>query len=169
MTTSIGFMYSIDFGSNWELYNVGLDINGVDKVQNIPFRSLTLNNDTIYIALKDKLMKLPLLELGIEYNSVEITENRNYLFTYPPFPQPTKSEVKINTYWDIGLPFTIEDIEIYNLAGVKINTTDKLRIIKETNYNGHIIWDTSNEEAGIYIVYIKHGTESITQKVMVEK
>jgi len=102
------------------------------------------------------------------YNSVENTEKRNYLYTFPPFPQPTKNEVKINTYWDSALPFTIEDIDIYNLAGVKINTTDKVRIIKETNYNGHIIWDTSNEEAGIYIVYIKHGTELRVCKILVK-
>ncbi len=101
------------------------------------------------------------------YSSVQKTEKRNYLWTYPPYPQPTNNIVKIDTYWDSALPFTEEHIEIYNLTGIKINTTNKLSIQKESNYNGQIIWDASNQQPGIYILKINHGTETRVRKIMV--
>ncbi len=170
LATSKGFYYSTNFGNSWAKYNNGLDIFELSvNYYTQPIRDMEVINGSIYLAYGNKILGLPLSELGIEYTSVEKTEKRNYLYTFPPFPQPSKQEVKISTYWDSALPFTIDDVEIYNLAGIKINTENKLSINKETNYNGHIIWDTSGEQAGIYIVNIKHGTETRTQKVMVEK
>lgn len=163
LSSQSGIFLSKDNGESWEEIN-----EGIDSQSKINGGRFYLYGDKIIFLSNKAIYYRDLEDLGISL-SVENTEKRNYLYTFPPFPQPTKNEVKINTYWDSALPFTTEDIEIYNLSGVKINTTDKLRIIKETNYNGHIIWDTSNEEAGIYIVYIKHGTESRTRKVMVEK
>ncbi len=101
------------------------------------------------------------------YSSVEKTETRNYLWTYPPYPQPTNNIVKIDTYWDSALPFTEKDVEVYDLTGVKINTANTLSIQKESNYNGKIIWDASTQQPGIYILKINHGTETRIRKIMV--
>ncbi len=101
------------------------------------------------------------------YSSVQKTEKRNYLWTEPPYPQPTNNIVKIDTYWDSALPFTEEHIEIYNLTGIKINTANTLSIQKESNYNGKIIWDASTQHPGIYILKINHGTETRVRKIMV--
>jgi len=162
------FIYSTNLGKDWKSISNGISNLNFDK-EFSEFIDLDLVEDNLFLTfLTYGLYTLPLSELGIEYTSVEKTEQRNYLYTFQPFPQPTKQEVKINTYWDSPLPFTVDDVEIYNLAGVKINTTNKLSINKETNYKGHIIWDTSGEQAGIYIVNIKHGTETRTQKIIVE-
>ncbi len=165
--TNDGFYYSTNNGNDWEKYDIGIE--QFNNSKNYIFKDLVVYNSNILLCFYKGIYTLPLSELGIEYTSVEKTEKRNYLYTFPPFPQPTKQEVKISIYWDSALPFTVDDVEIYNLAGVKINTENKLSINKETNYNGHIIWDLSGEQAGIYIVNIKHGTETRTQKVMVEK
>ena len=101
------------------------------------------------------------------YSSVQKTETRNYLWTYPPYPQPTNNIVKIDTYWDSGLPFTEKDIEIYDLTGIKINTENTLTVQKESIYKGHIIWDASSYKTGIYIMKITHGTETRVRKIMV--
>ena len=101
------------------------------------------------------------------YSSVQKTEKRNYLWTEPPYPQPTNNIVKIDTYWDSALPFTEEHIEIYNLTGIKIKTENTLSIQKESVYNGKIIWDASTQQPGIYILKINHGTETRVRKIMV--
>ncbi len=162
LSTQSGIFLSKDNGDIFEKINDGLTTNA--KISGGEFH---LYGDKILFCSQSGIFYRDLEELGITLTSVEKTEKRNYLYTFPPFPQPTKQEVKISTYWDSALPFTVDDVEIYNLAGIKINTENKLSINKETNYNGHIIWDTSGEQAGIYIVNIKHGTETRTQKVMV--
>ncbi len=101
------------------------------------------------------------------YSSVQKTETRNYLWTYPPYPHPTNGIIKVETYWDSALPFTEKDIEIYDLTGVKINTENTLSVQKESNCNGKIIWDASNYKTGIYIMKITHGTETRVRKIMV--
>ena len=101
------------------------------------------------------------------YSSVEKVEKRNYLWTEPPFPHPTNGIIKVETYWDSALPFTENDIEVYDLTGVKINTENTLSVQKESNYNGKIIWDASNYKTGIYIMKITHGTETRVRKIMV--
>jgi hypothetical protein len=168
MTTTNGFMYSTDFGFTWDTHNENIEMDSATIKNTFAFRDLDLNDGKLYLTMNNKVFYLNLSELGIKYTSVERTENRNYLYTYPPYPLPSNKEIKIKAHWDSTIPFTSEDIVIYNLAGIKINTEDKLRILKETNYSGHIIWDTSNEEAGIYIVYIKHGTEMRACKILVE-
>ncbi len=165
--TNDGFYFSTNNGNDWTKNDSGIE--QFNNSKNWIFKDLILYDRNIVICFYQGIFTLPLSELGIEYTSIEKTEERNYLYTFPPFPQPTKQVVKISTYWDSALPFTVDDVEIYNLAGIKINIENKLSINKETNYNGHIIWDTSSEQAGIYIVNIKHGTETRTQKVMVEK
>jgi len=162
--TTSGVFYSKDNGDSFEEINDGISNSAMSNG-----KEFYIYDDKLVYCSGGGIFHRDLEELGITLTSVEKTEQRNYLYTFPPFPQPTKQEVKISTYWDSALPFTADDVEIYNLAGIKINTENKLSINKETNYKGHIIWDTSGEQAGIYIVNIKHGTETRMQKVMVEK
>ena len=105
-------------------------------------------------------------DLGI-YLSVERTEDRNYLWTNPPYPQPSNNQVKVEVYWDSGLSFTSDDVEIYDLTGVKININGQINVKKENNWKGNIIWDASNQNPGIYIMKITHGTETRTRKILI--
>jgi len=44
-----------------------------------------------------------------------------------------------------------------------------LKFERETHYSGKIVWDTSNEKAGVYLIKIKHGTEVQSEKIIVVK
>jgi hypothetical protein len=57
---------------------------------------------------------------------------------------------------------------VYDLSGREIETADKIRITKQANHYGRVTWDCSDEQAGIYIINIKHGTEEKAVKVVVE-
>ena len=107
-----------------------------------------------------------LSDFGI--TSVESEIERNYLYTYPPYPNPAKSEVKVLFYWDINLPMSTDDINIYDLSGKKVITDSNLRIEKQANHYGNLIWDCSSVQPGIYLINIKHGTEEKAVKVVVE-
>ncbi len=130
-----------------------------------------------YTLIKDHLfafsfssgpsLRAKLSDFGIEYTSVERTEDRNYLWTNPPYPQPSNNQVKVEVYWDSGLPFTSDDVEIYDLTGVKININGQINVKKENNWKGNIIWDASNQNPGIYIMKITHGTETRTRKILI--
>ncbi|TNE35513.1 T9SS type A sorting domain-containing protein, partial [bacterium] len=115
--------------------------------------------------LHGNLFVSSLEKLGVK-TSVET--QRNYLYTYPPYPLPAKSEVKVLFYWDINIPMTVDDISIYDLLGQKIEAKNNLKLIKQANHYGNVIWDCSTTPAGIYLINIKHGTESKSVKVVVE-
>lgn len=110
-----------------------------------------------------------LADLGIEVKSlVESEIESNYLYTYPPYPNPAKSEVKVLFYWDINLPMTTDDISIYDITGKKIDAAGKLSLVKQESHYGNLIWDCSSVQPGIYLINIKHGTEEKAVKVVVE-
>ena len=166
MITRSGFYYSRDSGSTWSAYNVG--------IEEIPFSeiafgkyNLHINKDSLILIYSYGIYTLPLSELGIDYTSVETTENRNYLWTNPPYPQPSNNQVKIKVYWDSELPFTSDDVEIYDLTGTKLNTDGQINVIKENNWQGNITWYASNQSPGIYIMKITHGTETRTRKIII--
>ncbi len=157
-----GLFLSRDYGHNWE-----------DITDNLLL--IALNNGIKFEIYEDKIIYLSgyamyykyLSELGIDYTSVEKTEDRNYLWTNPPYPQPSNNQVKVEVYWDSGLPFTSDDVEIYDLTGVKININGQINVKKENNWKGNIIWDASNQNPGIYIMKITHGTETRTRKILI--
>ncbi len=161
LQTNNGVYYSNDNAVSFTEYN-----NNLTPDMKLYNNDLVLYGDKLYLLGYDPKYT-DLSELGIEYSSVEKTENRDYLWTYPPYPQPTNNIVKIDTYWDSGLPFTEEDIEVYDLTGVKIKTENTLSIQKESAYNGKIIWDVSSQQPGIYIMKITHGTETRVRRIMV--
>ncbi len=161
LQTNNGVYYSNDNAVSFTEYN-----NNLTPDMKLYNNDLVLYGDKLYLLGYDPKYT-DLSELGIEYSSVEKTENRDYLWTYPPYPQPTNNIVKIDTYWDSGLPFTEEDIEVYDLTGVKIKTENTLSIQKESAYNGKIIWDVSSHQPGIYIMKITHGTETRVRRIMV--
>ena len=169
MATTKGFIYSTNFGESWSYYNEGIHIKGMEKITNVAFRDLELQEGILYLTAANNIYTLPLSELGIDYTSVETTESRNYLWTNPPYPQPSNNQVKVEVYWDSDLPFTSDDVEIYDLTGIKLNINGQINVIKENNWKGNIIWDASNHNPGIYIMKITHGTETRTRKIIITK
>ena len=161
VSSTNGVFFSKDNGENWEELN-----DGLSSLARGNRGEFLLYSDKILFCSSSGIFHRNLDELGITL-STEKTETRNYLYTFPPYPQPTNNIVKIDTYWDSALPFTEKDIEVYDLTGVKIKTENTLSIQKETNYNGKIIWDASTQQPGIYILKINHGTETRIRKIMV--
>ncbi len=164
--TTSGFYYSKDAGETWIKYNEGIeDLLFSEIVYNV--FEMKIFDGKLLLVYSNGIYTLPLSELGINYTSVESTESRNYLWTNAPYPQPSNNQVKVEVYWDSGLPFTSDDVEIYDLTGIKINTEGQINIIKESTWKGNIIWDASNQNPGIYIMKITHGTETRTRKILI--
>ncbi len=161
LSSTSGLFFSKDNGEIWYKIDEGISNNA--KSTGGKFE---IYDDKIVYCSPLGIFYRDLEELGIVL-SVQKTETRNYLWINPPYPQPTNSIVKVETYWDSGLPFSEKDIEIYDITGIKINTENTLSIQKERIYKGHIIWDASSNKTGIYIMKITHGTETRVRKIMV--
>ena len=161
LSSQNGLFLSRDVGESWEEINEG--VNADTRFSGGEFY---LYGDKILFCSAKGIYHRDLSDLGI-YLSVERTEDRNYLWTNPPYPQPSNNQVKVEVYWDSGLPFTSDDVEIYDLTGVKININGQINVKKENNWKGNIIWDASNQNPGIYIMKITHGTETRTRKILI--
>ncbi len=101
------------------------------------------------------------------YTSADNSLNKNYLYTYPAFPQPSNSVIKIKIDWDVALPLVIENVNIYNIHGVKVNV-EGLELVKETSNSGYIILNCINLQTGVYFVKINYGYETRTIKLIVD-
>ncbi|MFA7326994.1 MAG: T9SS type A sorting domain-containing protein [Candidatus Kapaibacterium sp.] len=163
ITSSLGLIISQNNGISWEEFFIESDGT------NLTFLDLAVHNEYLIAGTRNGIYRAKLSDLGIEVkSSVESEIERNYLYTYPPYPNPAKSEVKVLFYWDINLPMTTDDISIYDITGKKIDATDKISIVKQENHYGNLIWDCSSAQPGIYLINIKHGTEEKAVKVVVE-
>ncbi|TAL71036.1 MAG: T9SS type A sorting domain-containing protein, partial [Bacteroidetes bacterium] len=96
-------------------------------------------------------------------------EVQNYLYAYPPFPMPAKNYIKTLIYWDLSLDIDKDIIEVYNIYGEKLEGRERIRIDKQNQYSGWLVWDCSDVESGIYFIKINHGTRTIYLKVMVDR
>ncbi len=156
---------SHDEGNNWIEHK--LDIFGPDSLRGNIINGLIIENNSLLASTSDGIAYAKLSEFGIT-TSVENEIERNYLYTFPPYPNPASSEIKVLTYWDINLPMRESDVSVYDLSGRKVDTKGKINIVKQADHYGRITWDCSVEKTGIYIITIKHGTEEKAVKVVVE-
>jgi len=155
-----GIVYTSDLGKTW---------TDVSLPENTWFSgSLTYNDEFVYIGTNDGVWRGKLSDFGIE---VSIAENEierfNYLYTYPPYPVPARSEVQTKIYFDSSKDIAVENIAVYDIYGRKLPTKESLRFEQDTFYSRNIIWDCSAVEPGVYIIRINHGTEVRAVKVMV--
>lgn len=163
ITSSLGVIISQNNGISWEEFFIEPDGT------NLTFLDLAVHNEYLIAGTRNGIYRAKLSDLGIKVkSSVESEIERNYLYTYPPYPNPAKSEVKVLFYWDINLPMTTDDISLYDITGKKIDAFDKISLMKLDSYKGNLIWDCSTAQPGIYLINIKHGTEEKAVKVVVE-
>ncbi|MCB0703588.1 MAG: hypothetical protein KDC55_12850, partial [Ignavibacteriae bacterium] len=118
-----GIRISTDQGKTWKQVDNQPPQNHDDP---IPFRIIGSFGNYIYATDgppkfkgQGSLFRTSIEKLGKTTN-IESEIERNYLYTYPPYPNPAKSEVKILFYWDINLPMSTDDINIYDLSGKKV-------------------------------------------------
>lgn len=168
ISSSLGFHYSTDNGETWTIYNDGLPNDGQNEISRVG--DVDLVNDKLIIIGVGTLYTLSLSDLGIEYTSVEKTEDRSYLYTYPPYPHPTNQELNIKFYyWNNFSPFTASNIEVYNINAEKLDISNEINIVKTGVNEAKIIWNVSNQKAGTYFIKINYGTETKFQKVLIIK
>ncbi|GAB1370394.1 hypothetical protein MASR1M45_04550 [Candidatus Kapaibacterium sp.] len=151
--------------SKWEYYllpNNGLIMKNLKKI-----------NDRFVALYKDDNRNMNLFWLKPIGNPTSVTEShtetQNYLYTYPPYPLPATNEVHSLIYWDTSTDIENGDMAVYSIYGTKVAGKEKLRIDKLTSYSGILVWDCSDVQSGIYLITIKHGTESRAVKVIVNK
>jgi photosystem II stability/assembly factor-like uncharacterized protein len=169
---SNGLWLTTDRGENWINVDSGLPLLSEEI---LTYNIVGMYNDNIFVDIayqsqslgEGALYRTTFGDLGIKTNIKEEIE-RNYLYTYPPYPNPAKTEVKVLFYWDINIPMTTDDIKIYDITGKKIDAFDKISLVKQANHYGNLIWDCSSAQPGIYLINIKHGTEEKAVKVVVE-
>ncbi|MFA7325697.1 MAG: T9SS type A sorting domain-containing protein [Candidatus Kapaibacterium sp.] len=166
LLTNTNVFVSNNDGKDWKKYEVDLLMpNG--KV--LYFYRGIVSDEYLVLSSESGIWRAKLSDLGIEVkSSVESEIERNYLYTYPPYPNPAKSEVKVLFYWDINIPMTADDISIYDITGKKIDAIGKISLVKLESHYGNLIWDCSSAQPGIYLINIKHGTEEKAVKVVVE-
>lgn len=165
-----GLRITNDQGKTWRQIDEDLPPLSKDKFRPYGVRGVIGNQ--IFVGSSPSvyggsLYRTTLDKVGVQ-TSVESEIEDNYLYTYPPYPLPSQNEVKVLFYWDINLPMEVEDISIYDLSGKKIITDSNLRIEKQANHYGNLVWDCSTAQPGIYIINITHGTEEKAVKVIVE-
>jgi hypothetical protein len=95
------------------------------------------------------------------------TNEENYLYTYPPFPNPASKNIRSLVYWDTSSDIEQDEIGVYNIYGAKVSDRSKISFDKLNLYSGYLIWDCSGVETGVYMIVIKHGTATRTIKVVV--
>ncbi len=100
--------------------------------------------------------------------SVENIEEVNYLYTTPPYPNPTISEVTAKFYWDSRIDIDNSDIAVFDITGNKVSGKENLTLEKLNEWSGNIKWNCANQPKGTYLIKIQHGNNTKTVKVVVD-
>ncbi len=155
---------SQDYGSSWERFNLNLysmETNGFSVAEDVKYLSL-------YGFTANMLLKSIPEDFA---TSIENTENQieevNYLYTMPPYPNPTVSEVTAKFYWDSRIDIDNSEIAVYNITGNKVSGKENLTLEKLNEWSGNIKWNCANQPKGTYLIKIQHGNNTKTVKVVV--
>ncbi|MCX6146116.1 MAG: hypothetical protein NTW25_02545 [Candidatus Kapabacteria bacterium] len=100
-------------------------------------------------------------------NIVTQNNDQTYFYSYPPFPIPAMNEIKSLIYWDMSYNMDDSDIGVYDIYGNKLADRDKISINKLNAYSGYLTWDCSGVGTGVYMIQIKHGTNTHNIRAMV--
>jgi hypothetical protein len=101
------------------------------------------------------------------FYSVDEVERKNYLYSYPPYPNPATNEVNAMIYWDLALNINSADIKIYDIYGKQVADKTSTTLEEQGPYYGKLTWHCKGVPPGVYLVNINYGTEKKTIKVCV--
>ncbi|MCX6148304.1 MAG: hypothetical protein NTW25_13805 [Candidatus Kapabacteria bacterium] len=104
---------------------------------------------------------------GIDTLKSSVIEDQTYFYSYPPYPLPARNELKSLIYWDMSYNIDDSDIGVYDIYGNKVADKGKLSINKLNAYSGYLSWDCSGIATGVYMIQIKHGTNTHNIRAMV--
>jgi hypothetical protein len=103
------------------------------------------------------------IKTSVENNIEEVA----YLYTMPPFPNPTVSEVTAKFYWDSRIDIDNSEIGVFDLNGNKVSGKENLTFDKLNEWSGNIKWNCVGQSKGTYLIKIQHGNNTKTVKVVV--
>jgi hypothetical protein len=98
---------------------------------------------------------------------IEKIEEVNYLYTTPPYPNPTVSEVTAKFYWDSRIDIDNSEIGVFDITGNKVSGKENLTLEKLNEWSGNIKWNCVGQPNGTYLIKIQHGNNTKTVKVVV--
>jgi hypothetical protein len=111
------------------------------------------------------------IEMVGDPTSIENTENQieevNYIYTMPPYPNPTVSEVTAKFYWDSRIDIDNSEIGVYDITGNKVSGKESLTLEKLNEWSGNIKWNCVGQPKGTYLIKIQHGNNTKSVKVVV--
>jgi hypothetical protein len=151
-----GVYYSSNEGLNWFPLNKGYSGYTLNR--------LRVFGDYLYSATSTGLYKLNLKEW---INGVDETEKKNYLYSFPPYPNPATDVVNATIYWDLALDINLADIKIYDIYGKQVADKSSTTLEEQGPYYGKLTWDCHGINPGVYLITINYGTEKKTIKVCV--
>ncbi|OGU59182.1 MAG: hypothetical protein A2X64_07290 [Ignavibacteria bacterium GWF2_33_9] len=152
-----GVYYSTDYGQNWQSHNRGLT--------NFMFNKLLIEDKYLFAATAGGVYRVPLSDFGIV--GVDEVERKNYLYNYPPFPNPATEQVSSMIYWDLALDINTADIKIYDIYGKQVAEKTSTTLEEQGPYYGKLTWNCHGINPGVYLISINYGTEKKTIKVCV--
>ncbi len=107
------------------------------------------------------------IEMVGDPTSIENIEEVNYLYTMPPYPNPTVSEVTAKFYWDSRIDIDNSEIAVFDITGNKVSGKESLTLEKLNEWSGYIKWNCVGVPSGTYLIKIQHGNNTKTVKVVV--
>ena len=93
----------------------------------------------------------------------------DYLYSFPPYPTPSRDLVNVLIYFDSKTEFDNGNISIVDIHGNEVAQKKDLTIDKLTNYSAVLSWNCTGIADGIYIILITHGNRKQAIKIMVSK
>ncbi len=99
---------------------------------------------------------------------IETPYNDDYLYAFPPYPIPAKETVKTLVYWDKRYDFNKAETYVYNTEGIKICGKERISISQQSEWSSIVTWNSAGFPSGVYILLIKHGSKTISIKVIIE-
>ncbi len=107
------------------------------------------------------------IEMVGDPTSVENIEEVSYLYTMPPYPNPTVSEVTAKFYWDSRIDIDNSEIGVFDITGNKVFDKENLTLDKLNEWSGNIKWNCVGQPKGTYLIKIQHGNNTKSLKVVV--
>jgi hypothetical protein len=120
------------------------------------------NEDNVYWINGIEMVGDP---TSVENNIEEVS----YLYTMPPYPNPTVSEVTAKFYWDSRIDIDNSEIAVFDITGNKVSSKENLILEKLNEWSGNIKWNCVGQPIGTYTIQIQTSTGSISQRLLVNR
>lgn len=160
------FLFGNSFSnfSNWEIDSL------------IPNRLIEIQGNTknnVYCSVSDlkfelyHSFKMFVDSTVVTSTTEEITENRNVLSSFAPYPNPATHTVRTHIYWDQSREFNLKGCVVYNSLGEVVENSENMMLNKLDTYHGEIIWNCGHVSAGAYYIQVRHGNAQIVLPIIV--